>query len=70
MTEQVFFFFFFNSYCSWSEYKDNEIFKIRGILYIKEENFDCKYVSWKNTDYIFLVYRLEKWCIVKSATKE
>ena len=70
MTEQVFFFFFlFNSYCAWSEY-DDEIVKIRGILYIKEENFDCNMLVGKNTDYIFLAHRLEKWCAVKSATKE
>ena len=33
-------------------------FQVRGILYIKEETFDCKYVG-KSTDYIFLVYGLE-----------
>ena len=37
-----------------------KFFKIRGILYIKEENFDCNMSVGKNTDYIFLVHRLEK----------
>ena len=47
MTEQVFFFFPFNGYCAWSEYNIMKCLKFRGVLYIKEENFDCKYVSWK-----------------------
>ena len=62
MTEQGFFFFFSFQWLLCLIW----IFKMRGILYIKEENFDCKYVSSKNTDYIFLVYRLAKWCILKS----
>ena len=49
MTEQVFFFSFFFSMVTVVDLNkiSNESFKIRGILYIKEKNFDCKYVSCK-----------------------
>ena len=48
MTEQDFFSFFFSMVTVLDLNKiSNESFKIRGILYIKEKNFDCKYVSCK-----------------------
>ena len=58
MTEQVFFF----SMVTVLDLNKTMTFLKSGEYHIiiKEENFDCKYVSWKNTDYIFLVYRLEK----------
>ena len=45
MTEQRFSFFFF-SFQSLL-YKTLKILKLRVVLYLKEENFDCKYVIWK-----------------------
>ena len=50
MTEQVFFFLFFFSMVivlDLNKIMKLKLIKIRAILYIKEENFDCKYVSWK-----------------------
>ena len=48
MTEQVFSSFFFSMVTVLDLNKiSNESFKIKGILYTKEKNFDCKYVSSK-----------------------
>ena len=52
-------FFFFSIMVIVLDLKDNRKFLKLGEYYIlyfkKEENFDSS-VSWKNTDYIFLVY--------------
>ena len=42
-----------------------------GEYYIeKKRTLIANMLVGKNTDYILLVYRLEKWCVVKSATRE
>ena len=29
--------------------------QLEAHLYLKEENYECESVSWKNTDYILLI---------------
>ena len=69
-----FFFFLIHGYCAWSELiKIMKFLKLGEYFYVKEENFDRKYVSWKKYwlyYMIFLLYRLENWCVFKSDTKE
>ena len=45
ISEQVFFSFFFPMVTVLDLNNIMKFFKIRGILYIKEENFDCNTVS-------------------------
>ena len=40
MSQKDFFYFLFSKHCAWSGL-DKESFKIRGILYLKEENDNC-----------------------------
>ena len=60
MTKQVFFSFFLPMVTVLHLNKIMKFCKIRGILYIKEENFDCNMLLGKNNDYIFVVHGLEK----------
>ena len=46
LTEQGFFSFFFSMVTVLNLNKIMKFLKL-GEYYIKEENFDCKYVSWK-----------------------
>ena len=68
MTEQVFFFFFLSMVTVPDLNKIMKFLKLGEYFYVKEENFDRKYVSWKKYwlyYMIFLLYRLEKWCVFK-----
>ena len=73
MTEQVFFSFFLSMVTVPDLNKIMKFLKLGEYFYVKEENFDRKYVSWKKYwlyYMIFLLYRLENWCVFKSDTKE
>ena len=70
MTEQVFFSFFLLMVTVLDLNKIMKFLKLGEYYTQKKRTLIANMLVGKNTDYIFLVYRLEKWCVVKSAAKD